>query len=88
MSKERRAQVSRAILNYLLEHPDAQDTLMGIAEWWLLDEKTKAGLAIVKDALDQLVANGFVIERQAPDLQTHYYRINRRRLKEIENVVK
>ena len=87
MSEEKRAQIAQAILNYLLEHPDAQDTLAGIAEWWLPDEKTKTGLAVVKSVLDQLVAQGLVIERQVKDLQTHY-RINSQRLKEIEELVK
>jgi len=29
----------REILAYLADHPDAQDTLAGIFEWWLLERK-------------------------------------------------
>jgi len=29
------------ILAYLSEHPDAQDTLEGIAEWWILAQKIR-----------------------------------------------
>lgn len=82
-----RSHIARAILDYLLEHPDAQDTLAGIAEWWLPEEQMKTRLAIVKDALDQLVANALVLERRGKDLQTHY-RINGQRLKEIEKLVR
>jgi hypothetical protein len=44
-------------------------------------------LAIVKEALDQLVAKALVLERRGKDLQTHY-RINGQRLKEIERLVR
>lgn len=87
MYDERRSHVAKAILAYLLEHPDAQDTLAGIAEWWLPEEEANTQLAIVKIALDQLVAQELVLERRSKDLQTHY-RINGQRLKEIEKLVK
>jgi hypothetical protein len=87
MYDERRSHVAKAILAYLLDHPDAQDTLAGVAEWWLPEEAANTQLAIVKDALDQLVAQGLVLERRRKDLQTHY-RINDQRLKEIEQLVR
>lgn len=87
MYDERRSHVAKAILAYLLEHPDAQDTLAGIAEWWLPEEDQNTQLAIVKNALDQLVAQDLVLEKRSKDLQTHY-RINDQRLKEIEKLVK
>ena len=87
MYEMRRSHIARAILDYLLEHPDAQDTLAGIAEWWLPEEKIKTRAAVVKDALDQLVAKSLVLERRGKDLQTHY-RINVQRLEEIERLVR
>jgi Fe2+ or Zn2+ uptake regulation protein len=87
MYDERRSHVAKAILAYLLEHPDAQDTLAGIAEWWLPAEEANTQLEIVKNALDQLVAQNLVLERHSKDLQTHY-RINAQRLQEIEKLVK
>jgi len=87
MYEMRRSDIAQAILDYLLEHPDAQDTLAGIAEWWLPEEKKVTRLAIVKDALDQLVAKTLVLERKGKDLQTHY-RINGQRMKEIERLVR
>jgi len=87
MYEMRRSHIARAILDYLLEHPDAQDTLAGIAEWWLPEEKIKTRSAVVKDALDQLVAKSLVLERRGKDLQTHY-RINVQRLEEIQRLVR
>jgi hypothetical protein len=83
MYELRRSHIARAILDYLLEHPDAQDTLAGIAEWWLPEEKIKTRSVVVKEALDQLVAKSLVLERRGKDLQTHY-RINTQRLEEIQ----
>jgi len=87
MNEMRRSQIAQAILDYLFEHPGAQDTLAGIAEWWLPEEKKVIRLAIVKEALDQLVAKALVLERKGKDLQIHY-RINSQRLKEIERLVR
>ena len=87
MNEDKRSDIAQAILEYLLEHPDAQDTLGGIAEWWLPEEKTKARLAIVKAALHQLAVEGLVLERRGKDSQTHY-RINGQRLQEIGKLVR
>ncbi len=87
MYELRRSHIAQAILDYLLEHPDAQDTLAGIAEWWLPEEEKVRRLAIVKEALDHLVAEALILERRGKDLQTHY-RINGQRLKEIERLVR
>ena len=76
-----------AILDYLLKHPDAQDTLAGIAEWWLQETQANTRTAIVKQALHELVVKGLVLERKGRDLQTHY-RINSDRLKEIEMLIR
>jgi len=74
--------MAHEILAYLFENPDAQDTLEGIMEWWLLEQKIKRQTAKVKEALAELVAKGLVVERQGKDARTHY-RINRRKLREI-----
>jgi len=70
------------VLAYLVEHPNAQDTLEGIVEWWLLERLTKNHAARVKAALAELVAAGLLLERRGKDSRA-YYKINRRKLKEI-----
>lgn len=74
------------ILAYLAENPDAQDTLGGIAEWWLLQQRIKHETVKVKSALAELVAKNLVVERKGMDSRT-YYRINRSRLKEIREML-
>ncbi len=87
MYERRRSHVARAILDYLRKHPDAQDTLAGITQWWLPDQRIKTRTAIVKQALTDLVGRGFVLVRKRTDAQLHY-RINGHRLKEIESFLR
>jgi hypothetical protein len=81
MSELRRSRIARAILDYLLMHSDAQDTLAGIAEWWLPQLNIKSQTTMVKKALNELVARGFVLQHKGKDSQIHY-RINRRKARE------
>lgn len=74
MYDERRSHVAKAILAYLLEHPDAQDTLAGIAEWWLPEEEANTQLAIVKNALDQLIAQGRTLLKRRRPLPARHLR--------------
>ncbi len=81
-----RSQVARAILDYLHQHPDAQDTLAGIAEWWLAAE-VKTRTVTIKEALDELIEKGFVLAQKGKDLQIRY-RMNEQRLDDIEQLLK
>lgn len=81
------SQIAYDILAYLSEHPEAQDTLQGIVQWWLLEQEIKSRIAQVERALARLVAEHYVVERKGKDSQTHY-RINRRKMREIESFLK
>ncbi|NIM98885.1 hypothetical protein GTO10_03260 [Candidatus Saccharibacteria bacterium] len=80
-------QLCREILTYLTEHHNASDTVEGITQWWLLEQRIRHEVAMVKEALAELVIEGLVLEYQGGDLQTHY-RINQKKCKEIKAVVK
>ena len=84
MNERRQSRVARAILDYLRKHPEAQDTLPGIAEWWLPEPETKGQKSGVKEALDELVADGLISEHQGKDAQISY-RITQRGLRDVEN---
>ena len=81
-----KAQISNEILAYLVEHPEAQDTLEGIVEWWLLEQEIKFETARVKEALSELVAKGLILEKKGSNSQRHY-RINQSRFEEIKKLV-
>jgi hypothetical protein len=79
---EKKQQLGEEILQYLIDHPHAQDTLQGIVTWWLLERTIKHRTALVKEVLNNLVADGLIIAQQGSDSQIHY-KINRRRRKKI-----
>ena len=78
---------AREILSYLIEHPDAKDTVDGILRWWLTKGNSEIRKGEVEEALDFLVAKGFLIERETSDLKK-IYGVERERLGEIETYLK
>jgi len=80
-----KSKIGNEILAYLVDYPKAQDTLEGIVEWWLLEQKIKYETSRVKEALADLVAMEVLLERKGPDSQIHY-RINQSRYDEIRKL--
>jgi len=64
----------RKILAYLSENPDAQDTLDGILQWWLLRQEITYQSKLVREALAELVEKGLLLEVLGADSRTHYRR--------------
>jgi hypothetical protein len=78
--------IAYKILAYMLEHPDAQDTLEGITEWWLPGVGARPNVTLVAEALAELTALGFTLARRGEDARA-LYKVNRRKLKEISDVL-
>ncbi|HMG36480.1 MAG TPA: hypothetical protein VKM94_21265 [Blastocatellia bacterium] len=85
-NRQSKSEIARDILDYLNSNPDAQDTLAGIIEWWLLEEQIKQRTDKVKAAVADLVKEGLIIETVGKDSQTHY-RINVDRAAEIKSLL-
>ena len=64
--------IASDILAYLVEHPQAQDTLEGIAQWWLMEQRIKQVISEVESALAELVLEGLVLEHEGADGQVRY----------------
>ena len=64
--------VASEILAYLAHHPQASDTLEGIVEWWLLQQKIEYQTRVVRDALAELVERGFLVKEVMKDARIHY----------------
>jgi hypothetical protein len=77
---------SHKILAYLLDNPHAQDTLKGIADWWLLQQDIKRNVAVIRKTIDGLIHKGFLVERLGTD-KTKYYQVNRAKLPEISALI-
>jgi len=74
MSAPNAAAVMQRIRRYLDAHPNAADTLQGVAVWWLEGNASEEWLSIVTQAMDQLVASGEVARRRLTDGTTIYER--------------
>jgi hypothetical protein len=79
-------ETSHKILAYLMENPDAQDTLEGIVDWWLLQQDIKRNVALIRKTVDGLIHKGFLVVRQGID-RTKYYQVNHEKLPEISALI-
>lgn len=66
MEESERDALCDAILGYLHEHPNAMDTLTGIADWWLARHRLHVVVERVAEALQTLESRG-LIERIGND---------------------
>jgi hypothetical protein len=54
------ADLAKAVMKYLEEHPQAMDTLEGIAEWWVMRQKVRTDLEALTKVLDDLADQGLL----------------------------
>lgn len=80
-------QTKQDILAYLARRPRSRDTLEGIAEWWLLEQQIVRRTSEVREALAELVAEGWVVERGGRSARIRYS-VNPDRLGEIASLAK
>ena len=70
------------LIGYLQEHPDAMDTLTGIADWWFPRHRVRVGVEKVAQALRSLEVRG-LIERIGGE-DNPLFRLRRDRLNRPE----
>ena len=80
-------QIARDILSYLLLHPAAADSFEGIARWRVLEEIARRSVASTEDAMQWLIAKGFLSEEKIAGGRT-IYRLEASKRKEAELLVK
>lgn len=54
--------LARRVLSYLAEHPQATDTLEGIAEWWVMREQVRVDVHLLERVLRRLTQQGLLEE--------------------------
>ena len=62
--ESRREQIAIDILKYLLHHPAAADTFEGTARWRVLEEIARRSVASTEQAVQWLIAKGFLCEEK------------------------
>jgi hypothetical protein len=66
---------AKSVMEYLQKHPQAMDTVDGIAEWWIAGEESRIDLRMLGRVLEELTRQGF-LERIEVAESTHY-RLNK-----------
>ena len=69
--------IAMEIKHYLDEHPNAADSVEGIAKWWLTRQRYEEALERVQKALDYLVVNGMVQSVKARTDKVIYLNVNK-----------
>ena len=62
-------------MDYLVRHPDAQDTIDGILHWWVLDSCIRNWAPKIVETVAELVKLGFIEEQPSADGHV-FYRIS------------
>ena len=86
-NEEKAGQIAEEVLDYMLRHPEAQDTVEGIAEWWLLERRVRRVVEEVKATLIKLVGKDFLVEKRSRDGRIHY-KLNRDKAREIRRYLR
>ncbi len=80
-----RQRVIRGILLYLIEHPDAKDTMKGILKWWMPRGYLERGGKEIQRALDYLVMQGWLTTcPKVLQKDLIIYGVNKERLEQIK----
>jgi len=82
-----RSAVMAEILRYLVERPDAKDTLEGIAQWWIPSGQKPPSRDAVQSAIDELLTRGWIVRRETTPSHV-VYGLDKRHLEVITNVLR
>ena len=77
--------VASRIINHLLENPYKKDTLRGICEWWLLQERIDYTINIVTTAIELLLSKKIIIEKTLVGSEK-IYQLNNKKYNDILRV--
>lgn len=75
--------LAKEILHYFLRNPQAADSLKGVAQWRLLEERVHRQVEDTDAALHWLVEHGF-LTRLAPRFTEPVYQLNAQKRGEAE----
>ena len=70
------------ILRYLCNNPDSKDTIEGIAQWWVLEQRIASQVRKVEEGVERLLSQGYLLAAAGPSGK-RVYQVNPERLKEI-----
>ena len=78
--------LSMRILSYLADNPEANDTVEGITQWWLLEREIREERTRVERSLSALAAAGWLEEVRGGDSRSRY-RLHPERADEVRDLL-
>jgi len=75
---ERVQAIANEVERYLTDHPQAADSVEGIASWWLARQRIHYELEMVRSALEHLRHKGVVLKTGERGKDGVVYRLNKR----------
>lgn len=75
------------LLRYMVQHPEAMDTIEGIREWWLRGISQTVSDETLVMAIEQVESKGWLIRRDMA-MSKALFRINQNALEEIRASLK
>lgn len=66
------------VLGYLAEHPDASDTLEGIAEWWIMRQRTRVEVTKLAKVLRHLTESSLLEKIEEGDMTRYRLKVDER----------
>lgn len=60
------------ILDYLSRHPNGQDTIEGILQWWVMEACVRKWEPRIEEAVTQLVEQGYLLDKTGGDGRVFY----------------
>ncbi|HEX5482656.1 MAG TPA: hypothetical protein VFZ08_08535 [Terriglobia bacterium] len=78
--------LARDVMRYFLRNPQAADNLEGVARWRLADEHIRQTVQGTWEALQLLVAKGYLVERRSA-LTGKFFALNKENRREAERFV-
>jgi hypothetical protein len=78
-----RREVIQAVLRYLVNNPDAKDTIEGVRRWWLPESCREQPQAEIEETLDFLALKSWLTIRITS--QQKIYGLNKYFLEQIKN---
>jgi len=65
-------EIRHSVLAYLQDHPRAADTLRGVVNWWLPQQRYENSRQRIEQVLSALVAEGLLHRDRLPDGEVLY----------------
>ena len=78
--------VAGQILGHLHKNPTKKDSLIGICDWWLFQERINYTVEIVAAALQLLLSKKLIVEKEIMG-RGKLYQVNKTKRKEIKRIV-